>query len=190
VREVLSGGAKRHGHVSLIPDRASGAFAELRHTRHHLQARDHAATVTLQLLDAVAARGAEGIVASARGAFDELECPVGFWSATSPRTPVRMSATEVCLANADFAVANADQWSPTGGTTRLHDVLTFCAHDRIHLRLPNTTGSRLRSGSLRSRAPGIWPCLRFVQVWRRFDLLGSEPRRAMDKLHFSSLHAS
>jgi len=117
---------------------STGHGSHLRHTRHHLKARDRAARVTLQLLETVATRGARGVSTSACGAFDELECPVRLWPATSRRTPVGVPPTEVCLANADFAVANADQCPPTAGTTRLNDVSTFCGHDRRHLCLPNT----------------------------------------------------
>ena len=39
-----------------------------------------------------------------------------------------MLATEICLINADFAAAYADQWASTRGTERLIDVSTFCLH--------------------------------------------------------------
>ena len=114
-------------------DRSQRGFAlSSRLRRRHLKARDRAAGVTLQLLDAVAARNGGGIVTPACGAFDQLEHSVEFWSATARQTPVRVSATEVCLANDDFTVTGAGQWTATCGTTRRNEVLTFCAHDCSH----------------------------------------------------------
>jgi hypothetical protein len=44
---------------------------------------------------------------------------------------VALSATEACIANAGLTAANAGQRTPTCGTTRRNDVLTFRIHHRI-----------------------------------------------------------
>ena len=93
-----------------------------------LKDRDRTAGVTLQLLDIFAARSGDRIVAPALRAFDELERAVRLRSTTSGRTPVRMSAMEISLIDADFAAAYADQRTHACGTARLNDVLSFCVH--------------------------------------------------------------
>lgn len=97
-----------------------------------LQARDRSAGVALDLLEAVMARGRERM-AAARRAFDQLECPVWFRAMAPGRAPVRLPAPEVCLADVDFAVADADEGASAGRTARLAGV-ALCAH---HCLSPN-----------------------------------------------------